>query len=117
MASVPLGPVPPPVADAPAGVLAVALGAADGDGPGGRAVEVAPGVADCYQTIHVLLLFGAFISPNVANHEARSPRSEADVGYLVTHLMLTAEDAGTLRRWHASGEDTAVLARVKELRR
>ena len=37
------------------------------------------------------------------------------MGYLVTHLMLTAEDAGLLRRLHASAEDTTTLARVKEL--
>ncbi len=37
------------------------------------------------------------------------------MGYLVAHLMLTAEDAGMLRRLHASGGDTAVLARVREL--
>jgi hypothetical protein len=41
--------------------------------------------------------------------------SEADVGYPVTHLALTGEDAALLRRWHASGEDAAVLARVREL--
>ncbi|MGH3149489.1 MAG: DUF1877 family protein [Streptosporangiaceae bacterium] len=37
------------------------------------------------------------------------------MSYPVTHLALTAEDAGLLRRWHASGEDAAVLARVREL--
>jgi hypothetical protein len=37
------------------------------------------------------------------------------MGYLVTHPMLTAEDAGLLRRLHASGEDATALARVKEL--
>ena len=41
--------------------------------------------------------------------------SEADVSYPVTHFALTAEDAGLLRRWHASGEDATVLARVREL--
>ena len=34
---------------------------------------------------------------------------------LVTHFMLTSEDADGLRRLHAAGEDTAVLARVREL--
>jgi hypothetical protein len=37
------------------------------------------------------------------------------VSYPVTHLALTAEDADTLRRLHASGEETAVLARAREL--
>jgi hypothetical protein len=41
--------------------------------------------------------------------------SEADVGYPVTHIALTGEDAGLLRRWHASDEDAAVLTRVREL--
>src|ERR1700678_387333 len=40
---------------------------------------------------------------------------EADVTYTVTHLMLTAEDADTLRRLHASGEETAVLTRARGL--
>ena len=35
--------------------------------------------------------------------------------YTVTHLMLTAEDADTLRRLHASGEETAVLTRARGL--
>jgi hypothetical protein len=30
--------------------------------------------------------------------------SEADAGYPVTHIALTGEDAGLLRRWHASDE-------------
>jgi hypothetical protein len=33
----------------------------------------------------------------------------------VTHFTLTAEDADTLRRLHASGAETAVLARTREL--
>jgi hypothetical protein len=37
------------------------------------------------------------------------------VTYTVTHLMLTAEDADTLRRLHASGEETAVLTRARGL--
>jgi hypothetical protein len=37
------------------------------------------------------------------------------VSYPVTHLALTAEDADALRHLHASGEDVAVLARVREL--
>ena len=37
------------------------------------------------------------------------------MGYPVTHLALTGEDASLLRRWHAAGEDAAVLARVREL--
>jgi hypothetical protein len=37
------------------------------------------------------------------------------VSYPVTPLALTAEDAGMLRGWHASGENAAVLARVREM--
>ena len=37
------------------------------------------------------------------------------MSYPVTYLVLTAEDAGTLHRWHASGDEAAVLARVREL--
>jgi uncharacterized protein DUF1877 len=37
------------------------------------------------------------------------------VSYRVTHLMLTDEDADALRNLHASGQDMAVLARVREL--
>ncbi|HEY1625930.1 MAG TPA: DUF1877 family protein [Streptosporangiaceae bacterium] len=37
------------------------------------------------------------------------------MSYPVTHLTLTAEDAGTLRRLHASGAEVAVLARAREL--
>jgi hypothetical protein len=38
-----------------------------------------------------------------------------DVSYPVTFLALTAEDADALRDRHASGDDAAVLARVREL--
>ena len=42
--------------------------------------------------------------------------SEADVGYLVTHLALTGEDAALLRRWHAFRRRMPpYLARVREL--
>jgi hypothetical protein len=37
------------------------------------------------------------------------------VSYPVTYLALTAEDAGLLRRWHASGAEATVLARVRDL--
>jgi uncharacterized protein DUF1877 len=37
------------------------------------------------------------------------------VSYPVTHFALTAEDADTVRRLHASGAETAVLARAREL--
>jgi hypothetical protein len=37
------------------------------------------------------------------------------VSYPVTHLALTAEEARGLRDRHASGDDAAVLARVREL--
>ena len=37
------------------------------------------------------------------------------MSYPVTHLTVTAEDAGGLRDLHAADEDTAVLARVREL--
>jgi hypothetical protein len=37
------------------------------------------------------------------------------MSYPVTHLMLSAEEAGELRRLHASGEEAAVLSRVREL--
>jgi hypothetical protein len=40
---------------------------------------------------------------------------EADVNYPVTYLAVTAEKAAALRRWHASGQDAAVLARVRKL--
>jgi hypothetical protein len=37
------------------------------------------------------------------------------VSYPVTHVALTAEEASLLRRWHASGDDATVLARVRDL--
>ena len=36
------------------------------------------------------------------------------MSYPVTHLTLTAEDAGPPRRLHAAGEETAVLARARD---
>jgi hypothetical protein len=37
------------------------------------------------------------------------------VSYPVTYLPVAAEDAGALRGWHVSGDEAAVLARVREL--
>ena len=37
------------------------------------------------------------------------------MSYPVTYLALAAEDAGLLRRWHESGQEATVLARVRKL--